>query len=196
MLGHTALIESSIDGEGAEMSGMTELTGTVENVLGHSVAVLCDDEPWAADHAIHVTVSVFAPDALYRLSGMALTGEKGLKCGGDMTVERIQRRRWPRRRMDLPVTLCPVEGVSRLEGLPGRTVDLSVGGTCVETLRPVGGEGDPMLILRLPDGSTVVCSTTTVAVEELADGWRYRLAFRGLDVSDVERLESLTAIDE
>ena len=120
-----------------------------------------------------------------------MSSEKGVVCDGSMLVERIQRRRWPRYRMDLPVTLCPVDRVSHVEGIPGRTVDISVGGACVETLRPVDGQGDPMVILRLPDGATVVCNSTTVAAEELEDGWRYRLAFRDLDDADATLLEAL-----
>ena len=58
--------------------------------------------------------------------------------------------------MDLPVTLCPIDRASHVEGIPGRTVDISVGGACVETLRPVEGEGDPMVILRLISASIMV----------------------------------------
>lgn len=184
MLGHTALIE----GVGIEA------TGSVESVDGPTAVVICDEEVPATGDPLDVTISVFAPDALYRVQGPAVAAEKGLICGGEMAVERIQRRRWPRRRVDLPVTLCPVDGATRLEGVPGRTVDLSVGGACVETLRRVEGEGDPMVILRLPDGATVVTNSSTVSVEELPDVWRYRVAFRDLDDRDAARLEKLTAI--
>jgi c-di-GMP-binding flagellar brake protein YcgR len=110
-----------------------------------------------------------------------------------MVIERIQRRKWPRLRIDLPATLCPVTDATSLQGVPGRTVDVSVGGACVETLRALEGEGDPMLMLSLPDGGTIVCATATIAVEELEDGWRYRLAFIDLDGEESSRLQTLTA---
>lgn len=182
LLGQTALIEGDA----------VEGTGTVEYVDGTTVTVLPDGGHWSMGERHHVTISVFAPDALYRLIGEAVPEEKTLRCS-DMVIERIQRRRWPRLRIDLPVTLCPVADAASLRGVPGRTVDVSVGGACVETLRAVEGEGDPMAMLRLPDGATIVCATVTVAAEELEDGWRYRLAFRGLDSADAARLQALTA---
>ena len=181
VVGHTALVEA--DG--------FELTGTVDNVDGATCSIFCDQECWPVGETREVSISVFAPDALYRLSGDAVSAEKGVVCDGGMRVERIQRRRWPRCRMDLPVTLCPIDRASHVEGIPGRTVDISVGGACVETLRPVEGEGDPMVILRLPNGATVVCNSTTVAAEEVEDGWRYRLAFRDMEDADAALLESL-----
>jgi hypothetical protein len=181
LLGQTALIEGDA----------VEGTGTVEYVDGTTVTVLPDGGAWSMGDRRHVTVSVFAPDAMYRLIGDAVSEEKTLRCS-DMVIERIQRRKWPRLRIDLPVTLCPVDDAASVHGVPGRTIDLSVGGACVETLRPVEGEGDPMVMLRLPDGASVVCAATTVAAEELHDGWRYRLAFRDLDSGDAARLQTLT----
>ena len=182
LLGQTALIE----GDGIAF------TGTVESVEGTTVTVLPDGGSLSIGDRNHATVSVFAPDALYRLIGDVTFDEKTLLCS-DMVIERIQRRKWPRRQMDLPVTLCPVSDAASVHGVAGRTVDISVGGACIETLRAVEGEGDPMVILRLPDGTTIVCATSTVAAEELDDGWRYRVAFRDLDSGDASRLEALIA---
>ena len=186
MSGHTALIERTD----------LQVTGTIDNADGLGCTVFCDQECWPVGEARDVSISVFAPDALYRITGQAVSSEKGLICPGDMQVERIQRRRWPRRRVDLPVTLCPLDSAAHVEGIPGRTVDLSVGGACVETLRPFDGDGEPTVILRLHDGATIVCKATTIATEELDDGWRYRLAFTELDTADAALLESVTATAE
>jgi hypothetical protein len=70
-------------------------------------------------------------------------------------------------------------------------VDIGVGGLCVETLRPLEGEGDPMVILSLPDGTSIVSLTSTVGAEDLGDGWRYRLAFRHLEAHDAGRIADL-----
>lgn len=183
LTGHTALVEA--DG--------VQTTGSVVAVEAGSVDVACDEEAWEGIGTIVAELNVFAPDALYRLSGAARVEGSHLLFVPASTVERIQRRKWPRRRLDLPATVCPVADGRRVEGVPGRTVDVGVGGVCVETLRPVEGEGDPMLILSLPDGTSIVTLTATVGVEDLGDGWRYRLAFRNLDAHDVGRIAELVA---
>ena len=181
LMGLTALVET----------GGAEVTGSVTSIDDAAVVVTCDEEGWLGADSGSVTVSVFAPDALYKLSGEVLVKDRELTIGPQISVEKIQRRRWPRRRLDMPVTVCPVADGRRVEGVPGRTVDIGVGGVCVETLRPVGGEGDPMVILSLPDGTTIVSLTSTVGVEDLGDGWRYRLAFRHLEAHDAGRLAEL-----
>jgi hypothetical protein len=183
--GLTALLES----------GAVEATGVVSAVGADTVTVTCDEDSWKGTEIDSVQISVFAPDALYRLVGPAAISGLEVTVGPEPKVERIQRRKWPRQRMDLPVTVCPVEDGHRLAGVPGRTVDVGVGGVCVETLRQVEGEGNPMLILNLPDGTTVVSLTATVGVEDLGDGWRYRLAFQDLDNHDRNRLAGLVVVD-
>lgn len=185
MNGLTALLES----------GVVEATGTVTAVGYDTVTVTCDEDHWNGVALATVAISVFAPDALYRLAGPAAMRGLDITVGPDPQVERIQRRKWPRRRMDLAATVCPVEDGRHLAGVPGRTVDIGVGGVCVETLRPLEGEGNPMLILNLPDGTSVVALTNTIAVEDLGDGWRYRLAFTDLDNHDRARIAVLIAPD-
>lgn len=182
LVGLTALVEV----------GTVETTGGVAAVEGNRVTIDLDDDILPGGDIGVVTVSVFAPDALYRMVGRAEVKDRHLNTGPGTTTERIQRRKWPRRRLDLPVTVCPVADGLRIEGVPGRTVDVGIGGCCVETLRPVEGEGDPMVIISLPDGTTIVSGTSTVATEDLGDGWRYRLAFRDLDAHDAGRLADLT----
>ncbi|HWE54242.1 MAG TPA: PilZ domain-containing protein [Acidimicrobiales bacterium] len=172
--------------------GDAEATGQVTGVEGTSLTIACDQESWAGHGLSSVSVSVFAPDALYRLSGPAQAAGLVVTTSPGSSIERVQRRQWTRRRLDLAATVCPVADGRRLEGVPGRTVDLGVGGVCVETLREVEGEGDPMLIISLPDGTSIVSLTTTVGVEDLGDGWRYRLAFRDLDSKDANRILDLT----
>ncbi|MBV9660227.1 MAG: PilZ domain-containing protein [Acidimicrobiales bacterium] len=182
-VGESALVES----EG------TQLPGRVTAETGSTLTIRCDQQLSAEPVTREVLVSVFAVDALYRICGKALMYGSEVATAPDAAVERIQRRKWPRHRMDLAVTLCPVKEGVRLEGVPGRTVDLSVGGLCAETLRPVEGEGDPVVILSLPDGTSVVSGVSTVASEDLGDGWRYRMAFLDLAAHDYTRLVELTA---
>jgi hypothetical protein len=171
--------------------GPVAVSGVVAATTVDTVTVKCDLAGGEPDLPGTVRVSVFAPDALYRLDGPATRTGPDLTVGPDLQVERIQRRRWPRRRMDLPVTLCPLDDGRRLAGIPGRTVDVGAGGVCVETLRPIEGEGDPMVIINLPDGTSMVAGTRTVSVEDLGDGWRYRLAFTDLEDHHRHRLAAL-----
>ena len=173
-------------------AGSWEVTATVLEAGSSSVTVQSDEDLPPDEGEKDATVSAFAPDALYRITGALSVSGRILTVGPDAQVDRIQRRRWPRRRMDMPVTVCPVAEGLRLEGVPGRTIDISVGGLCVETLRPVEGEGDPMVILSLPDGTSMVLGAATVGVEDLGDGWRYRLAFRDVEAHDVGKLANLT----
>jgi hypothetical protein len=186
LIGLTALVEAR---------GM-EATGAVTSVGAEGLAVTCDEDVWKMEPPPTVLVSVFAQEALYRMDGPASFSGLEVRLGSDTHLERIQRRRWPRRRLDLAVTVCPVVGERHLEGVPGRTVDVGVGGLCVETLREVPGEGDPMVILSLPDGTSVVSLTSTVAVEDLGDGWRYRLAFQDLNAHDSGRIADVVGLDE
>jgi hypothetical protein len=182
LVGLTALVEI----------GPLEITGQVTELDGVHVTVTADADVPGEAELDKVLISVFAPSALFRISGSARRAGRDVTTEDNTTIDRIQRRKWPRRRMDMAVTLCPVADGMRVEGVPGRTIDVSIGGLCVETLRPVEGEGDPMVILSLPDGTSIVSSAATVAVEDLGDGWRYRLAFRDLDPHDAGRLAALT----
>jgi hypothetical protein len=181
LMGLIALVET----------GDAEATGTVTSVEDAVVSITCDEVSWAGIDVESIHVSVFGSDALYRMSGTTAIKGLDVMIGPDLSIERIQRRKWPRHRLDMAVTVCPVADGRRVEGVPGRTVDIGLGGVCIETLRPVAGEGDPMVILSLPDGTTVVSLTSTVGVEDLGDGWRYRLAFRNLDAHDSGRLAEL-----
>jgi hypothetical protein len=184
LIGLTALVET----------GGLEATGSITSIAGATVTVACDPADWSKARLEDVVICVFTPGALYRITGPAVVSGSDL-VAGPAAVEKIQRRQWPRRHLDLAVTVCPVADGRRVEGIPGRSVDLGIGGVCVETLRPVEGEGDPMVIVSLPDGTTIVSGTTTVAVEDLGDGWRYRLAFQDLDAHDAGRLADLISID-
>lgn len=182
LAGQTALVE----GEGLEVAG------TVEVGSGGAVIVHCDEECGFPGDSRKVSVSVFTPSAYFRLSGSATAEGKELYCAPDMAIERIERRRWPRARLDLPVTICPVHGTD-VDSVPGRTVDISVGGACVETLSPVGRADDVTVAIHLSDGAIIECTCATIAVEQTDDGWRYRLSFRDLDGDGQSLLQELTA---
>jgi hypothetical protein len=176
------------------VAGSEDATGVVTSVEDRLITIACDQACCPSGETRQVSVRVFAEDALYLISGHATARGTDLVCDSDVAIERIQRRRWPRKRIELPVQLCSLDNGARVGGVPGRTIDVSVGGVRVVALRELEGDGDPMVILNLPDGSTIVAATSTVAVEDLGDAWRYRLAFRDLDRDDADRLAALTAV--
>ena len=118
-------------------TGPVESTGVVSKGSLSVLVVSCDEVAWSGADPDDVLVSVFAEDALYRFSGRCELREREVAVPDDVSVERVQRRNWSRRRLDVAATLCPVDDARRLAGVPGRTVDLGVGGLCVETLRPL-----------------------------------------------------------
>lgn len=191
LAGQTALVE----GEGLEAAGTVEVSwiDTPSGLRAGAVIVHCDEECGFSGDTLTVMVSVFTPMAFFRLSGSARADAKELYCAPEMRIERIERRKWPRARLDLPVTLSPLRG-SEIDAVPGRTVDISVGGACIETLSPVDSQqsAEVRVVIRL-SGGDIECSCSTIAIEETEDGWRYRLSFRDLDENGASRLQELTA---
>jgi hypothetical protein len=183
LVGVAALVET----------GLVEATGFVSKSDVGLLAVTCDEETWREADPDRVVVSVFGPEALYRFSGRCELRKGTVEVPHGVRVERVQRRSWPRRRLDMAATLCPLDDAHRVAGIPGRTVDLGVGGLCVETLRPLHADRDPVVILTLPDGHSIVARTTTVEVEDLGDGWRYRLAFGHLETRDANLILALVS---
>ena len=185
------LIVSLVGAPALVETGSVESTGLVSGQSPGALVVSCDEFAWAGGDPADVTVSVFAEDALYRFSGPCELREREVVVPDGILVERVQRRKWPRRRFDFAATLCPVDDTHRVSGVPGRTVDVGSGGLCVETLRPLEVDKDPTVILTLPDGRSISVRTTTVEVEDLGDGWRYRLAFSHLEPRDAALLVGL-----
>ncbi len=183
LVGMPALVET----------GLVEATGFVSKGDVGGLVIACDEQTWCEADVDRVVVSVFGAEALYRFSGRCELRKGEVEIPAGVSVERVQRRSWPRRRLDVAATLCPLDDTRRVAGIPGRTVDLGVGGLCVETLRPLHGDRDPVVILTLPDGHSIVARTTTVDVEDLGDGWRYRLAFGHLETRDANLILGLVA---
>lgn len=188
-----SILESLVGVAALVETGLVEATGFVSNIDVGRLVVACDEESWREADPDTVLVSVFGSDALYRFSGRCELRKGQVEIPDGVRVERVQRRSWPRGRLDVAATLCPLDDTNRVAGIPGRTVDLGVGGVCVETLRPLNGDRDPVVILTLPDGHSIVARTTTVKVEELGDGWRYRLAFGHLETRDANLILGLVS---
>jgi hypothetical protein len=140
-----------------------------------------------------VVVSIFAPDALYRIRAAAHWCPLGrLAIDPVHDVERIERRSWPRHALNFNVTLAALDGPGDdVTGVAGRTLDLGVAGLRVETSRRLPPGADLTVMLTLPDGDRLVARTTVVSAHVGDDGCEYRLAFDALEDIDIARLMAL-----
>jgi PilZ domain-containing protein len=180
-LGQVVLVEDGADAVTGLVVGtddgevVLDLTSSADNLLGD------------------VHVSIFAPEALYRAQAAATRDGSGrLVLAKVRDVEMIQRRRWPRREMAIPVSLMALDDPAPA-GVQGETVDVGIGGTCVHTRDPLPAGADPMVTLTLPDGEPLMLPARVVFCRHVVDGWDYRLAFCDLDDADAAQLAELVS---
>jgi len=170
------------------------LTALVADVVGDEILAELTGPDRVVDPGT-MLVSVFAPEALYRVTVTAGYDDDGrLRLAGLRHLETIQRRRWPRREMVMPVSLIPADDAAPI-GVLGETVDIGVGGTHVTTERPLPGGTDPLVALTLPDGEVLVLAARVVHATTEPGHCDYRLAFQDLDDRDTAHLaELVTAV--
>jgi len=141
-----------------------------------------------------VVVSVFSSEAMYRLHAVVQPVSKGVvMLDPIIETERVQRRRSPRRALQLSVTLVSTTDEDpEVWRVSGRSLDVGAGGLRVETVRalPPGAE-DPVAIVSLPTGAPLMVPTRVVMADESDEGCEYRLAFTQLRQGDADRLAAL-----
>jgi hypothetical protein len=189
--GQVALIEPQNGGDSRQIH-LSPLTGVVDN-SDQEVLTLIGVSPSDLADGTDVVVSIFAPEALYRIRATAAWDRSGkLVVDPIQDVERIQRRRWPRHNIDLDVTLVPLDGPDdRRSAVNGRTIDMGMGGLRVRTDRRLPPGADMTVILEFPDGAEMVARTTVVAANVVDGSFQYRLAFNGLEDDDAAHLSVL-----
>jgi hypothetical protein len=167
------------------------VSGVVEAGEGDTLTIVGVAPPDLPE-GTEVTVSIFAPEALYRIRACArwLSSDR-LTLDPIHDVERIQRRRWSRHELCLDVTLAPLDRVGRDTGIEGRTLDIGLGGVRVETETRLPFGPDLSVILMLPDGAPLVARASVVASEDRDGSFEYRLAFDTLDEVDTTNLAAL-----
>jgi hypothetical protein len=181
-----ALVE--YPGDVGPMTGLITTGGHEERIaidLGAQTPLPAPEEP--------VIVSVYAPDALYRLRGTARAArpEGVIVLDPVQGVERIQRRSAARVPIQVGVTLSFLDDPSpMIESIVGRTLDIGLGGLRVLTLRPVPHR-DPTVMFTLPTGRSIVGATLVLSEDATAEGYEVRLSFKDLDPDDVVALREL-----
>ena len=140
-----------------------------------------------------IVVSVFAPDALYRLRGTARPARPDgvIVLEPVFDVERIQRRSAARVPIQVGVTLSFLDDPSpTIESIVGRTLDIGLGGLRVLTLRPVP-QREPTVMFTLPTGRSIVGAALVLSEDSTDEGYEVRLSFQDLDSDDVVALREL-----
>jgi PilZ domain len=189
--GRVALIEPQARGRGGHARACP-LIGVVGAGSGDVLTVTGVSSPNLAD-GTEVVVSIFAPEALYRLQAAAYWADPDrLAIDPIHHMERVQRRRWTRHPLHLDVKLGALGGPDpSLAPVNGRTIDLGMGGLRVETRRRLPLGDDVTVMLTLPDGAPLVERSTVVSVDRRDGPCEYGLAFDRLDDVDTGRLAVL-----
>jgi PilZ domain len=190
-VGQVALIEPD-DPASAGNGSSGAATGVVASGRDGALNLIGVAWPHSTDSS-RVVVSIFAPDALYRLRATAHWGDSGqLAIEPIHDVERIQRRRWPRHPLRLGVRVAPDDADGGdVQEVDGWTLDVSMGGLRVRTNGHLLSGADQTVVLTLPDGMPLSARATIVA-EHIGDsGDEYRLAFDALDESGAGQLTAL-----
>lgn len=174
------------------------LTGTVDAGNSDGLTLMELSSPDLADGS-EVVVSIFAPEALYRIRAAAHWSACGrLAIQPIHDIERIERRSWPRHALHIDVILAALDGPDdELTGVSGHTIDIGVAGMRVKTIGRLPAGADVTVMLTLPDGGRLVARTTVVSAVSVVSaptgdgGCEYRLAFDPLDNIDAARLMAL-----
>jgi len=188
--GQVALIELGPD-------DATCLTGVVLDTDGKLLLVDLGASARRFDQTYDVTVSVFDPDALYRIEATLLPHD-GTESIVDLKVrdvERIQRRVALRAKRTLPVVLSNLDDPrGAFASIAGETLDISEGGCRVVVARRFPAGCDPTVTLELPNGETLVALAAILEEIHRSDGrCEYRLVFIEPDDGHREILADLIA---
>ena len=101
----------------------------------------------------------------------------------------VDRRRWPRAAVRLPVRVIDTEESFRV--LVGTTLDVGVGGTRAILDGPLLGAFETTVQLELGDRMPLVCEARVADGGPVAEGWEYRLVFCNLDADEIMTLATL-----
>jgi PilZ domain len=169
------------------------MTGLVTNGQDEHIAIDLGAQAPPAVPAEPIVVSVYAPDALYRLRGTVRPArpEGVIVLEPVHDVERIQRRSAARVPIQVGVVLSFLDDPTpMIESIVGRTLDIGLGGLRVLTLRPVP-KRDPTVMFTLPTGRSIVGATLVLSEDSTDEGYEVRLSFQDLDPDDVVALREL-----
>lgn len=185
-LGQVVLVEGVIaDPDPVPVSGV--VAGVIDSGL---IVELSCSSPTPGD-GTRVVSSHFAPEALYRMTATVRAEQPGyIRLEECDLLETVQRRRWPRRSVSIPVTLVAADMPSPA-GVKGETVDIGIGGALVRAHGRLPDGADPLVAITPPGAETMLIVSRVVGAEVAADHVDYRLAFCELDEFETARLADI-----
>lgn len=188
-LGQIVLIERLGDAESEPFTGVVLESSATEVIALDLMAA-----PPADLHGASVQVSVFAPEAMYRARAVIRVRAGHRAELEDLEPEEpVQRRRWPRQAIALPVSLVPVDEITPT-GIMGETIDISVGGVRIVTHEPLPGGTDPLVAITLPDGDVLLMLGRVVHSSHTRDAFTYGVVFPDIEGDDAARLNEIVAV--
>lgn len=104
-------------------------------------------------------------------------------------LSEVDRRRWARARVRLPVRVVDTEDSFRV--LVGETLDVCVGGMRAVIDGALFGTVEVTVQMELVDDAPLVCQALVADGGAVDGGWEYRLAFRNLADREVAALAHL-----
>lgn len=168
------------------------LTGVVVPSSEGEVTIDLGASPGRPTEQCTVSVSFFAPDALYRVSGTARPHPKDAVI--DLTiheVERVQRRTSPRATVTIRAALSVFDDDGAFLSVVGKTIDIGEGGCRVRTSMPFPSQKSPTVSVHLPDGRTLAAAAEILQATSIDGRFEYRLAFLELEKDERTQLAEL-----
>jgi hypothetical protein len=179
--------------EWPERADAKPVTGVVQAGGMGVVTVDLTSDPGDEFDGSRALVSVFAPEAMYRARAtLRFIGGRLARLSDLEADEPIQRRRWPRRRVALAVSLVPIDDAVPV-GVRGETVDVSVGGARVVTHDPLPAGQDPLVAITMPEGDVLLVPGLVIHAEHDRDHFAYGVVFPEIGGDEAARLAALVS---
>jgi hypothetical protein len=168
------------------------LTGVVLPSSKGEVTIDLGASPGRPAEPCSVYVSIFAPDALYKVRGTARPHDNDAVIDLAIdSVERVQRRNNARAKVAVHAALTAFDDDGAFLSVVGETIDVGEGGCRVRTSMPFPPQKSPTISLQLPDGRTLATLAEILQAEAVDGHFEYRLAFMELEKDERVQLSEL-----
>jgi c-di-GMP-binding flagellar brake protein YcgR len=169
-----------------EVAGSDPLAGIVTQAGGDTVSIDLTGGEAPADAAL--SISFVAADALYRAHPSAVRRQSPRSLQVVVgEVERVQRRRTPRVRVQYPITVTSEKG----EQFRGETLDVGIGGCRFATSHHIGEAQTAQLVIEMLEGAPIKAGGRLLETRHEEGEYEYRVAFSDIDDDAMARIGQL-----
>jgi hypothetical protein len=173
-----------------EVAGADPCAGIVTAAGGATVTIDLTGGEAPADGDL--SVSFIASDALYRAHPSAVRRQSARSLEVVVAdVERIQRRRVPRVRIQYPITVTVESG----EAIRGETLDIGPGGCRFTSSHHIGEAQTVELVIDVLEGPAIAAQGRLLETRDDAGNYEYRVAFSRIDDEAILRLAAVADAD-